>query len=118
MPYLELISRGSCRRGVPNCDSIVRGYSGFSGTPGHEFVGEVIEADNARLAGRRVVGEIKRSMHTATTSICTAGIKRNCELPGLQACKPSLLRKDFLKQPTTGSWKRQVPGPDYVKPSR
>src|SRR5439155_25137876 len=45
--------------GICNTDlELQRGYSGFSGTPGHEFVGEVVEADNADLRGRRVVGEI------------------------------------------------------------
>ena len=37
---------------------IVRGYAGFSGTLGHEFVGVVEESTNARLIGQRVVGEI------------------------------------------------------------
>jgi len=45
--------------GICNTDlELQRGYYGFSGTPGHEFVGEVIAADNSSLLGRRVVGEI------------------------------------------------------------
>lgn len=36
---------------------IVRGYMGFAGVPGHEFVGTVVEGDEM-LVGRRVVGEI------------------------------------------------------------
>src|SRR5262245_40590129 len=45
--------------GICNTDlELLRGYYGFSGTPGHEFVGEVVAADNPRLVGRRVVGEI------------------------------------------------------------
>ncbi|HSL21807.1 MAG TPA: alcohol dehydrogenase catalytic domain-containing protein [Vicinamibacterales bacterium] len=39
---------------------LLRGYAGFSGVPGHEFVGVVEEADapDAGWIGRRVVGEI------------------------------------------------------------
>jgi len=45
--------------GICNTDlELQRGYYGFSGTPGHEFVGEVVEADSRDLVGRRVVGEI------------------------------------------------------------
>ena len=44
--------------GICNTDlELQRGYSGFRGTPGHEFVGEVVSADNPHLLGRRVVGE-------------------------------------------------------------
>ena len=38
---------------------LVRGYKGFSGVPGHEFVGVVERADGRPdLVGERVVGEI------------------------------------------------------------
>ncbi len=36
--------------GICNTDlELQRGYYGFRGTPGHEFVGEVVEADDQRL---------------------------------------------------------------------
>ncbi len=35
-----------------------RGYYGFAGRPGHEFVGVVVESDTQDLVGKRVVGEI------------------------------------------------------------
>lgn len=46
--------------GICNTDlEIVRGYAGFEGTIGHEFVGIVEEANDAKnLVGKRVVGEI------------------------------------------------------------
>src|SRR5664279_6140452 len=45
--------------GICNTDlELQRGYYGFSGIPGHEFVAEVVEADTPSLAGKRVVGEI------------------------------------------------------------
>ena len=48
------------KSGICNTDiEIVRGYAGFEGTIGHEFVGVVEESiDNAELVGKRVVGEI------------------------------------------------------------
>ncbi|MGH9679990.1 MAG: alcohol dehydrogenase catalytic domain-containing protein, partial [Candidatus Acidiferrales bacterium] len=51
--------------GICNTDlEILRGYHGFGGTLGHEFVGEVarvasgINPQDNRWIGRRVVGEI------------------------------------------------------------
>lgn len=48
------------RSGICNTDlEIVRGYAGFSGTIGHEFVGVVeAAADAPQLVGKRVVSEI------------------------------------------------------------
>ena len=41
--------------GICNTDlELQRGYYGFAGVPGHEFVGEVVEADTTDLIGRRV----------------------------------------------------------------
>ncbi len=45
--------------GVCNTDlELVRGYMGFRGILGHEFVGIVEQASNPHLVGKRVVGEI------------------------------------------------------------
>src|SRR5215510_12002040 len=45
--------------GICNTDlEIARGYAGFKGTIGHEFVGTVEESANTKLIGQRVVGEI------------------------------------------------------------
>jgi len=63
--------------GVCNTDlELLRGYYGFSGTPGHEFVGEVIAADNTRLMGRRVVGEINLACRRCDW--CKRGLGRHC----------------------------------------
>src|ERR1051325_3350008 len=45
--------------GICNTDlEIVRGYGGFQGILGHEFVGRVVESPDNLLIGSRVVGEI------------------------------------------------------------
>jgi threonine dehydrogenase-like Zn-dependent dehydrogenase len=63
--------------GICNTDlELQRGYYGFSGIPGHEFVGEVIEADNQSLIGQRVVGEINLSC--GRCEWCLRSLGRHC----------------------------------------
>jgi alcohol dehydrogenase len=63
--------------GICNTDlELQRGYYGFSGTPGHEFVGEVVEADSAELVGKRVVGEI--NLACGRCSWCARDLGRHC----------------------------------------
>jgi threonine dehydrogenase-like Zn-dependent dehydrogenase len=64
--------------GVCNTDlEIVRGYAGFRGTLGHEFVGVVERAPGAPgLEGRRVVGEINAGCGACEQ--CRAGDARHC----------------------------------------
>src|SRR2546426_2147114 len=45
---------GICRTDL----EITRGYLGFRGTPGHEWVGHVVATDEPGLVEARVVGEI------------------------------------------------------------
>ena len=64
--------------GICNTDlELQRGYYGFSGIPGHEFVGQVVEADTASLIGQRVVGEI--NLACGHCAFCNAGLGRHCE---------------------------------------
>jgi len=55
---------------------ILKGYSGFHGIPGHEFVGRVVECDDARWMGKRVVGEI--NLACGHCSWCARGLGRHC----------------------------------------
>src|SRR6476646_7208337 len=63
--------------GICNTDlELQRGYYGFAGTPGHEFVGEVLEAENRHWIGRRVVGEI--NLGCGKCEWCLSGMRRHC----------------------------------------
>jgi 2-desacetyl-2-hydroxyethyl bacteriochlorophyllide A dehydrogenase len=55
---------------------LARGYMGFRGVPGHEFVGEVVDAENSSLRGRRVVGEINAAC--GACDACANGLARHC----------------------------------------
>ncbi len=55
---------------------IVSGYMGFTGTPGHEFVGVVERAPDPAWAGRRVAGEINASC--GSCALCREGMRRHC----------------------------------------
>ncbi len=63
--------------GICNTDlEIARGYAGFKGTLGHEFVGRVEESTNRTLVGRRVVGEINAGC--GKCELCRGGDSRHC----------------------------------------
>jgi threonine dehydrogenase-like Zn-dependent dehydrogenase len=60
--------------GICNTDlELARGYMGFRGVLGHEFVGEALEGT---LAGRRVVGGI--NFACGECSMCARGLGRHC----------------------------------------
>jgi threonine dehydrogenase-like Zn-dependent dehydrogenase len=65
--------------GICNTDlEIVKGYAGFRGTLGHEFVGRVVESPKGLLVGRRVVGEINAGCGVCPR--CVDGDPRHCAL--------------------------------------
>jgi len=55
---------------------IVRGYMGFKGVLGHEFVGEVISSPDRALLGRRVCGEI--NVVCGRCDLCMSGLSNHC----------------------------------------
>ena len=55
---------------------LARGYMSYTGVPGHEFVGEVVDTHTAALAGRRVVGEINAGC--GRCALCLDGLGRHC----------------------------------------
>lgn len=63
--------------GICNTDlELQRGYYGFEGVPGHEFVADVVEADEAAWVGQRVVGEI--NLACGNCGWCERGLGRHC----------------------------------------
>jgi threonine dehydrogenase-like Zn-dependent dehydrogenase len=63
--------------GICNTDlEIIKGYAGFRGILGHEFVGEVVEAPGRTLVGRRVAGEI--NVGCGRCQLCLQGDSRHC----------------------------------------
>lgn len=75
--------------GICNTDvEILRGYHGFRGVPGHEFVGEVAAVsdvsakEKTKWLGRRVTGEINISCFAYNfrplCSFCRRGLKTHC----------------------------------------
>ena len=70
---VRVIKSGICGTDL----ELLKGYSGFHGTPGHEFVG-VVEAsiDTPELVGKRVVGEINAGC--GACELCEAGDPRHC----------------------------------------
>jgi threonine dehydrogenase-like Zn-dependent dehydrogenase len=63
--------------GICNTDlEITKGYAGFEGTLGHEFVGRVVESPRAELIGRRVAGEI--NVGCGACPLCKSGDSRHC----------------------------------------
>jgi alcohol dehydrogenase len=63
--------------GICNTDlEVVRGYAGFHGVLGHEFVGVVDWAEDRSWIGQRVVGEI--NVGCGTCEMCRAGQREHC----------------------------------------
>jgi alcohol dehydrogenase len=69
---IRLIAGGICNTDL----ELQAGYFGFAGTPGHEFVCEVVQADNKKWIGKRVVGEI--NLACGKCAWCQQGWGRHC----------------------------------------
>lgn len=69
---IRVLTAGICATDV----EILKGYMGFRGTPGHEFVGVVEECANPHLQGKRVVGEINCVCHRC--QYCRLEMPQHC----------------------------------------
>jgi threonine dehydrogenase-like Zn-dependent dehydrogenase len=97
--------------GLCNTDlEIARGYAGFQGTIGHEFVGVVEHAPDAPLlVGRRVVGEINAGC--GVCDLCMRGDPRHCaNRTVLGIVSRDGAHAEFLQLPTVNL----LPVPDEV----
>src|SRR5215204_4718579 len=66
---VRVLQAGVCETDL----QLIKGYMGFRGVLGHEFVGV---AESGPLKGRRVVGEINCACQTCDT--CKAGLQTHC----------------------------------------
>src|SRR5579884_545024 len=69
---IRLLTGGICSTDL----ELQRGYYGFAGTPGHEFVGEVTEAEDPSWIGKRVAGEI--NLACGRCEWCARDLGRHC----------------------------------------
>src|SRR5215469_16651497 len=69
---IRLLSAGICTTDL----ELHRGYYGFRGTPGHEFVGEVTAAEDSGWIGKRVAGEI--NLACGVCEWCKRDLGRHC----------------------------------------
>ncbi|HLH44853.1 MAG TPA: alcohol dehydrogenase catalytic domain-containing protein [Bryobacteraceae bacterium] len=69
---IRVVAAGICSTDL----ELQRGYYGFSGTPGHEFVGEVTHAEDHGWIGKRVAGEI--NLACGNCEWCARDLGRHC----------------------------------------
>ena len=69
---IKVIKAGICKTDL----EIVKGYMGFDGIPGHEFVGIVEKCGDDSLTGSRVVGEI--NCGCGVCDACMHGDQNHC----------------------------------------
>ncbi|MBI4666350.1 MAG: alcohol dehydrogenase catalytic domain-containing protein [Nitrospinae bacterium] len=63
--------------GICNTDlELAKGYMGFKGVLGHEFVGVVEQSDESRFVGKRVTGEI--NCPCGNCNMCRTGLGNHC----------------------------------------
>jgi threonine dehydrogenase-like Zn-dependent dehydrogenase len=70
---IKIIYAGICGTDI----EIFKGYMNFIGVPGHEFVGIVVESNDPKLLGKRVVGEINTGCGKCDK--CKIDLSRHCQ---------------------------------------
>ncbi len=77
---IQVLASGICNTDL----ELLRGYYGFRGVPGHEFVGRVLETDagDDRWSGKRVTGEINLTCrglgYIRLCDLCARGLASHC----------------------------------------
>ena len=69
---VRVIKAGICKTDM----ELIKGYRGFKGVLGHEFVGIVTRCDDPNWLGKRVVGEI--NVACGLCEWCAKGLGRHC----------------------------------------
>ncbi len=89
------------RAGICSTDlEITRGYMGYKGILGHEFVGEVVSSPEKQLVNQRVVGEI--NIVCGRCDLCVAGLSSHCRNRSvLGMLNRDGVFSDFVRLPST-----------------
>ena len=69
---IKVIYAGICNTDI----ELIKGYMGFTGILGHEFIGEIIESNDTNLIEKKVAGEI--NLGCGTCQYCLSGNKEHC----------------------------------------
>jgi threonine dehydrogenase-like Zn-dependent dehydrogenase len=100
--------------GICNTDlEIVRGYMGFKGVLGHEFVGivEKVNGPEQHLVGKRVAGEI--NCYCGSCDYCQKGLKTHCPTrTTLGIVNRDGAFAEYLTLPVSNLWTVPSPLPD------
>src|SRR5438874_11569711 len=79
---------------------ITKGYMGFRGVLGHEFVADVVSSSDKNLVGQRVVGEI--NVVCGRCDLCLSGLSMHCRNRSvLGILNHDGAFADFLRLPAT-----------------
>jgi len=89
---------------------MTKGYMGFTGVPGHEFVGVIEEASDDRLEGKRVVGEI--NIGCGKCGYCKHKMENHCPSRKVLGIKG---KDGAFAEYLTMPFKNLVPVPENIK---
>ena len=79
---------------------ITRGYMGYKGVLGHEFVADVVSSSNKELIGQRVAGEI--NVVCGRCDLCISGLSSHCRARSvLGILNHDGAFADFVRLPST-----------------
>lgn len=102
------------RAGICQTDlELTKGYMGFTGVPGHEFIGVVDRCDDPLWLGRRVAGEINAAC--GQCEWCRNGLGRHCP----DRTVLGILKRDgCMADCCTLPMENLVPMPESIEPDR
>ena len=97
---IRVIYAGICSTDL----ELVKGYAGFRGVPGHEFVGVIEQAEDINRIGQRVVGEI--NLGCGACAVCLGHGSAHCP----QRTVLGIIEKDgALRRLSSDAYRKSLP---------